>query len=81
MPSQNMLPKGNRRQSVKKEYRAQRTLLQEQEAARRAAGEEDVELVRAEYDTAELYTTPSPFANTPGLVTSGPDGGKHPSEE
>jgi 23S rRNA pseudouridine1911/1915/1917 synthase len=81
MPSQNMLPKGNRRQSVKAEYRAQRTLLQEQEAARKAAGETDVEPVRATYDTAKIYTTPSPFANTPGLVTSGPDGGKHPSEE
>jgi 23S rRNA pseudouridine1911/1915/1917 synthase len=82
MPSQNMLPKGNRRQSVKKEYRAQRTLLQEQEAARKAAGDtDDAAPARATYDTAEMYTTPSPFANTPGLVTSGPDGGKHPSEE
>ncbi len=81
MPSQNMLPKGNRRQSVKAEYRAQRTLLQEQEAARKAAGEDAKEPERATYDTAELYTTPSPFANVPGLVTSGPDGGKHPSEE
>jgi 23S rRNA pseudouridine1911/1915/1917 synthase len=81
MPSQNMLPKGNRRQSVKAEYRAQRTLLQEQEAARKAAGEDATEPVRATYDTAEMYTTPSPFANVPGLVTSGPDGGKHPSEE
>ncbi len=81
MPSQNMLPKGNRRQSVKAEYRAQRTLLQEQEAARKAAGDTDKAPVRATYDTAEMYTTPSPFANVPGLVTSGPDGGKHPSEE
>jgi len=81
MPSQNMLPKGNRRQSVKAEYRAQRTLLQEQEAARKAAGDTDDVPVRATYDTAEMYTTPSPFANVPGLVTSGPDGGKHPSEE
>ena len=81
MPSQNMLPKGNRRQSVKAEYRAQRTLLQEQEAARKAAGEDGKEPERATYDTAEMYTTPSPFANVPGLVTSGPDGGKHPSEE
>jgi 23S rRNA pseudouridine1911/1915/1917 synthase len=81
MPSQNMLPKGNRRRSVKAEYRAQRTLLQEHEAARRAAGETDEEPARATYDTAEMYTTPSPFANVPGLVTSGPDGGKHPSEE
>jgi 23S rRNA pseudouridine1911/1915/1917 synthase len=76
MPSQNMLPKGNRRQSVKAEYRAQRTLLQEQQAARKAAGEDAREPERATYDTAEMYTTPSPFANVPGLVTSGPDGGK-----
>ncbi len=81
MPSKNMLPKGNRRQSVKAEYRAQRTLLQEQDAARRAAGEDVAEPEPATYDTAELYTTPSPFAGVPGLVTSGPDGGKHPSEE
>jgi 23S rRNA pseudouridine1911/1915/1917 synthase len=39
MPSQNMLPKGKRRQSVKAEYRAQRTLAQDREAALRAAGE------------------------------------------
>ena len=81
MPSQNMLPKGNRRKSVKAEYRAQRTLLQEKEAARKAAGETEEEPERTTYVTAEMYTTPSPFANTPGLVTSGPDGGKHPSEE
>jgi 23S rRNA pseudouridine1911/1915/1917 synthase len=66
---------------VKAEYRAQRTLLQEQEAARRAAGEIDEEPDRATHDTAEMYATPSPFANIPSLVTSGPDGGKHPSEE
>ena len=32
MPSKNMLPKGKRRQSVKNEYREQRTLAQEREA-------------------------------------------------
>jgi len=82
MPSKNMLPKGNRRKSVKEEYRAHRTALQEQLAAKLAAGvvdEEELEPVT--YDTAEFYTTPSPFANRPGLVTDGPDGGKHPSEE
>jgi 23S rRNA pseudouridine1911/1915/1917 synthase len=36
MPSKNMLPKGKRRRSVKKEYREQRTLAQEREAAARA---------------------------------------------
>jgi 23S rRNA pseudouridine1911/1915/1917 synthase len=40
MPSKNMLPKGKRRQSVKKEYREQRTLAQEREAAARAKAEE-----------------------------------------
>ena len=38
MPSQNMLPKGKRRQSVKQEYRAQRTLAQEREAAAAGGG-------------------------------------------
>jgi 23S rRNA pseudouridine1911/1915/1917 synthase len=81
MPSQNMLPKGKRRQSVKTEYRAQRTLIQEQDAAKRAAGEElddahSMEMV----DTAEFTPKPSPFAHIPGLVTSGPSGGKHPQE-
>ena len=42
MPSQNMLPKGKRRQSVKQEYRALRTVAQERAAAAREAGE-DVE--------------------------------------
>ena len=81
MPSKNMLPKGERRRSVKAEYRAQRTATQERLAAARAAGvveEEEVDAVT--YDTAEMYVTPSPFAHVPGLVTDGPDGGKHPSE-
>jgi 23S rRNA pseudouridine1911/1915/1917 synthase len=79
MPSQNMLPKGKRRKSVKQEYRAQRTLAQEREAALRAEGnaEEDAEMV----DTAEFGGHVSPFAHVPGLVTSGPSGGKHPQEQ
>jgi 23S rRNA pseudouridine1911/1915/1917 synthase len=82
MPSQNMLPKGKRRQSVMKEYRAQRTVAQERVAELRAAGVVEEEIVDAvTYDTAEMYGTPSPYANVPGLVTDGPDGGKHPSEE
>jgi 23S rRNA pseudouridine1911/1915/1917 synthase len=82
MPSKNMLPKGNRRRSVKEEYRAHRTALQEQMAAKIAAGVVDAEdFEPVTYDTAEMYTTPSPFAGRPGLVTDGPDGGKHPSEE
>jgi 23S rRNA pseudouridine1911/1915/1917 synthase len=40
MPSKNMLPKGKRRQSVKKEYREQRTLAQEREAEARVRAEE-----------------------------------------
>jgi 23S rRNA pseudouridine1911/1915/1917 synthase len=40
MPSKNMLPKGKRRQSVKKEYREQRTLAQEREAETRSRAEE-----------------------------------------
>ena len=39
MPSKNMLPKGKRRQSVKNEYREQRTLAQEREAETRARAE------------------------------------------
>ena len=39
MPSKNMLPKGKRRHTVKHEYRAHRTLVNEREAAAREAGE------------------------------------------
>ncbi len=39
MPSKNMLPKGKRRQSVKQDYRAARTVAQERQAAMLAAGE------------------------------------------
>ncbi len=81
MPSQNMLPKGKRRQSVKNDYRTQRTLLQEQDAARLAAGvEPQYAHVMESIDTAEFTPKPSPFAHVPGLVTSGPSGGKHPQE-
>jgi 23S rRNA pseudouridine1911/1915/1917 synthase len=80
MPSQNMLPKGKRRKTVKHEYRAQRTLTLEREAALRAVGEPvgvGLEMV----DTAEFAGHVSPFAGRPGLVTSGPSGGKHPQED
>jgi 23S rRNA pseudouridine1911/1915/1917 synthase len=80
MPSQNMLPKGKRRKSVMKEYREQRTLVQEREKELKASGE-DAELPGMEMiDTAEFTLKPSPFAHMPGLVTSGPSGGKHPQE-
>jgi 23S rRNA pseudouridine1911/1915/1917 synthase len=76
-----MLPKGKRRQSVKNDYRTQRTLLQEQDAARLAAGvEPQYAHVMESIDTAEFTPKPSPFAHVPGLVTSGPSGGKHPQE-
>ena len=81
MPSKNMLPKGKRRQSVKQEYRALRTVAQEREAALREAGESVESLGPALYDTAEFTPHVSPFAGRPGLVTSGPNGGKHPQEE
>jgi 23S rRNA pseudouridine1911/1915/1917 synthase len=81
MPSQNMLPKGKRRQSVKQEYRAARTVAQEREAALREAGKDVESLGPALYDTAEFTPHVSPFAGRPGLVTSGPNGGKHPQEE
>lgn len=85
MPSQNMLPKGNRRRSVKQAYREQRTLIQEREAAQRAAGELVEEPVFEMIDTAQISdqmpTPVSPFAHVPGLVTTGPSGGKHPQEE
>jgi 23S rRNA pseudouridine1911/1915/1917 synthase len=81
MPSQNMLPKGKRRQSVKQEYRAQRTLTQEREAALLAAGEELEHHQMEMVDTASFKVHTSPFAGRPGLVTTGPNGGKHPQEE
>ena len=83
MPSKNMLPKGDRRVSVKKQYREHRTLIQEREAAARAAGEStEPEDRPSGYDTADftpLHT--SPYANVPGLVTTGPTTSKHPQEE
>jgi 23S rRNA pseudouridine1911/1915/1917 synthase len=81
MPSKNMLPKGKRRQSVKQEYRALRTVAQERAAAAREAGEEVDATGPAMHETAEFKTHTSPFAGRPGLVTSGPNGGKHPQEE
>ncbi len=84
MPSQNMLPKGKRGKTVKHAYRAQRTLLREREARLPAEGvaeEEPANFRRGAIDTAETPHSASPFAGVPGLVTSGPSGGKHPQEE
>jgi len=88
MPSKNMLPKGERRKSVKAEYRAQRTLAQEREAALREAGElGDKEEQPRSWSTgrsAEPVAVPqaakSPWAGNPSLVTSGPESGKLPPE-
>ena len=58
MPSKNMLPKGQRRKSVKAEYREQRTIAQEKEAERKAAIEAnfgvDPEAEASEDATEEL---------------------------
>jgi 23S rRNA pseudouridine1911/1915/1917 synthase len=81
MPSKNMLPKGNRRVSVKKEYREQRTLIQEREAAARAAGESVKEVRAVSYDTADFTMPVSPYAHMTGLITTGPESGKHPQEK
>jgi len=63
MPSKNMLPKGKRRQSVKKEYREQRTIAQEREAAARARAEE----VGDEEQSAELIETSDYMDHEPTL--------------
>ena len=82
MPSKNMLPKGHRRRSVRQDYIAQRTAAQERAAANLAAGlTPDDEPDATSYDTAELMASTSPFANTPGLVTTGPNTSRHPQED
>jgi 23S rRNA pseudouridine1911/1915/1917 synthase len=88
MPSKNMLPKGKRRQSVKQEYRAQRTLAQEREAAQAAQGGGDEAEEQRSWSTAETgqpvagtAAAKSPWARRAGLVTSGPESGKLPPEQ
>jgi 23S rRNA pseudouridine1911/1915/1917 synthase len=89
MPSKNMLPKGDRRKSVKAEYRVQRTLAQEREAELKRQREESGEFIDDEEAAARSWSTAmveepkvskSPWANKPGLVTSGPESGKMPPE-
>jgi 23S rRNA pseudouridine1911/1915/1917 synthase len=89
MPSKNMLPKGDRRKSVKAEYRAQRTLAQEREAELKRQREESGEFFDEDTTAARSWSTAqaeepkvskSPWANKPGLVTSGPESGKMPPE-
>ncbi|HEY5381682.1 MAG TPA: RluA family pseudouridine synthase [Acidobacteriaceae bacterium] len=77
MPSKNMLPKGKRRQSVKAEYRAQRTLVNEREAAQRAAGEViDEPETEATYETEQQPEVPE----HPYLRTTGASGSKVAAE-
>ena len=84
MPSKNMLPKGERRKSVKAEYRVQRTLAQERAAALRESGEAaDKVAAPRSHSTAQSEEAPpvkSPWAHNPSLVTSGPESGKMPPE-
>lgn len=71
MPSKNMIPKGKRRQSVKAEYRAQRTLVQEQEAARRAAAEfADEPQADAMHETEPVRPPEHPYLRTTGAPGS-----------
>ncbi len=81
MPSQNMLPKGKRRQSVKAEYRAQRTRIQEREAELRAAGlVEDAPEPEPGHSTGEESESPAGQAPVPAgqrvLITTGASGSK-----
>ena len=84
MPSKNMLPKGERRKSVKAEYRVQRTLAQERAAALRESGEVSDRPESPRSHSTEQPTEPppvkSPWAHNPSLVTSGPESGKMPPE-
>ena len=81
MPSKNMLPKGERRKSVKQDYRAQRTIIQDRAAELRAAGEEpELEDLTEMIDTADFTPHVSPYAGR-GLSLEGPMGGKHPQIE
>jgi len=84
MPSKNMLPKGERRKSVRAEYRVQRTLAQERAAALRESGEAaDKVAAPRSHSTAQSEEAPpvkSPWAHNPSLVTSGPESGKMPPE-
>jgi 23S rRNA pseudouridine1911/1915/1917 synthase len=77
MPSKNMLPKGKRRHSVKAEYRTQRTLVQEREAAQRAAAEfADEPAIEPLHDTEQQPEVPA----HPYLRTTGASGSKVAAE-
>lgn len=74
MPSKNMLPKGKRRQTVKHEYRAQRTLAEERKAALRSSGETLEEAQPELIDTSGFEETSE--APDRWIVTSGAHGSK-----
>lgn len=77
-----MLPKGERRKSVKAEYRVQRTAAQEREAAAKASGDfVEAAPQRKAIDTEEFAAAAaSPWAGRAHLVTTGPESGKMPPE-
>ncbi|HVG27886.1 MAG TPA: RluA family pseudouridine synthase [Acidobacteriaceae bacterium] len=81
MPSKNMIPKGKRRHSVRAEYRAQRTLVEEQKAreaaAREASGLPEAPAEDALYDTEDFQ--PEVPAH-PYLRTTGASGSKVAAE-
>ena len=74
MPSKNMLPKGQRRHSVRAEYRAQRTLANEREEALRQARE------RGEAPEAEIVEAVVPVEDTNTRLTTGARGSKVAAE-
>jgi 23S rRNA pseudouridine1911/1915/1917 synthase len=85
MPSKNMLPKGQRRRSVRAEYRKVRTEVEERkarEAELRAAGhmpatdEEAQESQDDLYETADFFGEDLPDPNNPYLRTTGASGSK-----
>ena len=87
MPSKNMLPKGKRRQSVKADYRAARTVATERAAANaaaREAAEPGSEDAAEMYDTADFTAPPVNFsthpnraiATNPWIITTGASGSK-----
>lgn len=76
MPSKNMLPKGQRRRSVKKEYRELRTQIQEREAALRAAGEQATAPGDELIDTADFALEPEISQRGAWVITTGATGSK-----
>lgn len=78
MPSKNMLPKGKRRQTVKHEYRAHRTLVNDREAAAREAGELAEPVAPNALDTTEWA---APLPPVSGIITTGARGSKVAQEE